>query len=212
MNDIIYDGSCIDRVDSPDDLINQNEKHTAFSEVYNRFLSKITDDMYMELTPQDTLRDLQNLLVNAIPYFEFPRQVIDDFIIIVEEIPKDLISSNDFIIGEVGLDSELVLVEKSYFTAKLTSEEINILAIIMMEGWVQRQLTSIEVTRMKYSGPDFKMTSQANHLSKLLNLLKEVQRQSLHMQRLYKRRKVGSDSGRISSNWSVFRGVSAIDD
>jgi hypothetical protein len=29
---------------------------------------------------------------------------------------------------------------------------------------------------MKYSGADFKMTSQANHLGKLLSLLSETQR------------------------------------
>ena len=57
---------------------------------------------------------------------------------------------------------------------------------------------------MKYSGSDFKMTSQANHLSKLLNLLKESQRESLHMQRLYKRRKLDAASGEYRSNWSIF--------
>ena len=31
---------------------------TQFSTVYNRFLGKITDDMYMELTPEDTVKDL----------------------------------------------------------------------------------------------------------------------------------------------------------
>jgi len=31
---------------------------TLFAEVYNRFLGKITDDMYMELTPADTIKDL----------------------------------------------------------------------------------------------------------------------------------------------------------
>jgi division protein CdvB (Snf7/Vps24/ESCRT-III family) len=46
---------------------------------------------------------------------------------------------------------------------------------------------------MKYSGTDFKMTSQANHLAKLLALQKEIERQSLHMQRLYKRRKLSSN-------------------
>ena len=64
-----------------------------------------------------------------------------------------------------------VYVERSYFTADLTSEEVNILAILMMNGWLQRQVTSIENTRMKYSGSDFKFTSQANHLAKLLSLL-----------------------------------------
>jgi len=43
----------------------------------------------------------------------------------------------------------------------------------MMCAWVQRQVTSIENTRMKYSGSDFKMTSQANHLQKLMGLLSE---------------------------------------
>lgn len=62
---------------------------------------------------------------------------------------------------------------------------------------------------MKYSGADFKMTSQANHLSKLLNLLEESRRDSFHMQRLYKRRKLSN--GGYQSNWSVLRETSAID-
>jgi hypothetical protein len=62
---------------------------------------------------------------------------------------------------------------------------------------------------MKYSGADFKMTSQANHLAKLLTLLNETQRQSHHVQRLYKRRRTGSN-GEIKSNWDVFREDSAI--
>ena len=49
---------------------------TTFAEVYNRFLGKITDDMYMELTPQDTIKDLRNLIINALPGFEFPRKVL----------------------------------------------------------------------------------------------------------------------------------------
>jgi hypothetical protein len=64
---------------------------------------------------------------------------------------------------------------------------------------------------MKYSGTDFKFTSQANHLDKLLKLLSECQRQSHHMQRLYKRRKT-DDKGNIVSNWSCMREVSALDD
>lgn len=55
---------------------------------------------------------------------------------------------------------------------------------------------------MKYSGADFKFTSQANHLAKLLTLLAECQRQSHHMQRLYKRRRTNADTGQIESNWT----------
>ena len=159
---------------------------TLFTSVYDRFFSKITDDMYMELTPQDTLKDVRNLLINSIPGFEFPRKTLNYMINISKE-NEDL----------------------SEFSEELTSEEIDILAILMMNGWLQRQITSIENTRMKYSGTDFKMTSQANHLGKLLNLLSETQRQSKYMQRLYKRRRT-DENGFIKSNWGVFLQDSAL--
>ena len=57
---------------------------TSFASVYNRFLGKITDDMYMELTPRDTIRDLQNLLIDAIPGFEFPKKSLDYDILVKE--------------------------------------------------------------------------------------------------------------------------------
>ena len=190
---------------------------TLFSAVYNRFLGQVTDDLYLELTPEDTLRDLQNLLLNAIPGFEFPRQNLYDYTIELTEKPESDVTPDEFILGTVWGDLESgdllgtpkVLVDKSRFNIELTAEEINILALLMKQGWVQRQVTSIENTRMKYSGADFKMTSQANHLSKLLNLLEEARRDSFHMQRLYKRRKLSG--GKYESNWSVLRETSAID-
>ena len=190
---------------------------TQFSAVYNRFLGKITDDLYLELTPEDTLRDLQNLLLDAIPGFEFPRQNLYDYQIEVKEIGEDELTPDDFILGTVWGDlhapdlSEIprVLVDKSRFNVELTQEEINILALLMKQGWVQRQVTSIENTRMKYSGSDFKMTSQANHLSKLMALLEESRRDSFHMQRLYKRRKIAA--GGYQSNWSSLMELSALD-
>jgi hypothetical protein len=36
---------------------------TPFISIYNRFLGKVTDDMYLELTPEDTIKDLQNILI-----------------------------------------------------------------------------------------------------------------------------------------------------
>lgn len=192
--------------------------NTLFASVYNRFLDKITEDMYLELTPEDTIRDLRNLLINAIPGFEFPRVNLYNYEIITMEIPENELLPDDFVLGTVWgdlpEDSETqipnVIVDRSSFNVELSPEEINILAILMKQSWVQRQVTSIENTRMKYSGPDFKMTSQANHLSKLLNLLEESRRDSLHMQRLYKRRKIDSN-GRYVSNWSILRDKSVLD-
>lgn len=186
---------------------------TMFATIYNRFFGKITDDMYMELTPEDTIKDLQNLLVDAIPGFEFPRVCLTDYEIKTEIINEADAKPGDFILavlwGELPEDEEQespkVLVERSAFAATLTSEEVNILALLMKQAWIERQVASIENTRMKYSGPDFKMTSQANHLQKLLSLLSEAQRESLHMQRLYKRRKLSKKDGRYRSNWTVLR-------
>lgn len=173
---------------------------TQFASVYNRFLGKITDDMYMELTPQDTVKDLQNLLIDAIPGFEFPKKILD-YSILVRPIEDDTSNVTGFV---VRLPDGSGYEDASSFVANLSSEEINILAILMMNGWLQRQVTTIENIRQKYSGTDFKMTSQANHLVKLLTLLAETQRQSHHMQRLYGRRRV-NDDGLIESTWSDFR-------
>lgn len=184
---------------------------TSFVEVYNRFLGKITDDMYLELTPEDTIRDLQKLLIESIPGFEFPRINLYDYTIETKVIKEDEATESDFIIGVVwntpkeGEDvAPDVIVECSCFAADLTTEEINILALLMKQAWVQRQVTSIENTRMKYSGTDFKFTSQANHLQKLLSLLEESRRDSFHMQRLYRRRRPLED-GTYESTWRDFR-------
>ena len=52
---------------------------TSFSLVYDSFLSKITDDMYLELTELDTFRMLEQLLLSAIEKFEFPRVNLWDY-------------------------------------------------------------------------------------------------------------------------------------
>ena len=178
---------------------------TLFASVYNRFLGKITDDMYMELTPRDTIKDLQNLLIDAIPGFEFPRKSLE-YNILERPINSETVNIQGFFIENADGEG---YEDASYFNATLSSEEINILAILMMNSWLQRQITTIENIRMKYSGTDFKMTSQANHLAKLLTLLKETQRQSLHMQRLYKRRRTDAN-GMVRSNWDIFQENSVI--
>ena len=188
--------------------------------------------MYVELTPGDTLRDLQSLLIDSLAGFEFPRiPLLNNYTIRTSTKKRNEVTDNDFIIGKVeetfgdnpfilapGPEEDInededVFVDSSTFNIELNAEEINIIAILMMCGWVQRQVTSIENTRMKYSGSDFKMTSQANHLQKLITLLGECQKQSHHMQRLYKRRRlIQNDSspfnGMYRSNWDTLgRGV-----
>ena len=144
--------------------------NTPFTAIYESFYSKIPDDMYMELTQEDTAALAQDLLLSAVHTFEFPRKPLTYHL--------DCWSVTDG--------------DKQYLTgafeAKLEPEEINILATYMVVEWIGQQLASIENTRMKYSGSDFKFTSQANHMQKLNQMKKDYEREGFHLQRLYKRR------------------------
>jgi hypothetical protein len=134
---------------------------------------------------------MRQLLIDAIPGFEFPRKRLDYVFpkgaMDAPEMIRDYFDGGDIVIdnnytgdldGEEIPEIENSLVDgmdiedadkllkevfspenTSYFNADLTDEEINILALLMEEAWINRQIASIEVTRMKYSGSDFKMTS-----------------------------------------------------
>lgn len=133
---------------------------TTFREIYDSFLGKITDDMYLELTQEDTDKMLFELFEKALHFFEFPRVNIYNYNIELEEYNIDL-----------------------------TTEEINIISTYMVVCWLGQQLATVENVRMKYSGSDFKFTSQANHMAKIQAMRKEYEREGFHLQRLYKRRK-----------------------
>jgi hypothetical protein len=80
---------------------------TTFEEIYNVFLSSITDDMYLELTHEETISMLFDLFQGALPWFEFPRANIYDY----------------------DLDLEA-------YNITLTKEEIKIISIYMIVEWI----------------------------------------------------------------------------
>ena len=151
---------------------------TTFREIYNRFKSMITDDMFMELTPGETDSLLKELLLNSLHNFEFPRVNIYDY---NEELEE--------------------------YNISLTTEEQNIIAVYMIVGWLSQQLASVENTRMKYSGSDFKFTSQANHMAKLQAMKRDYERRGFHLQRLYKRRKVDENGIMRSTFGSIMEPI-----
>lgn len=134
---------------------------TTFREMYDFFLSGITDDMFMEMTKEDTDAMLQEILVAAVPRFEFPRWAD----------PFDLDFKNET------------------FSTKLTTEEKLIIRNYMISEWIGFQLANVDLIRQKYSGSDFSFTSQASHMKQLINLKKEYESQAFHLQRVYCRRR-----------------------
>ena len=120
---------------------------TPFSLVQDLFLSKVTDDLYLELTELDTHRLLQELLLAAIPKFEFPRKPLDDY------ETQDVVDVGKYNGVESDFkDWDLLIYGQGQFNVLLTDEEMNILATYMIVEWIGQQLASIENTRMKYSG------------------------------------------------------------
>ena len=120
---------------------------TSFSLVYDSFLSKVTDDMYLELTELDTYRMLEELLLSAIEKFEFPRVNLWDYELF--EVTNETTyngAESDY------QDVTAILYEGGCFNTQLTHEQINILAVYMIVEWLSQQLASVENTRMKYSG------------------------------------------------------------
>lgn len=109
----------------------------------------------------------------SIPLFEFPNKILD-----------------------FTLDND------GSFIHDLELEEINIIATGMAQIWLQRQVTSIEHTRQKFSGPDFKQSSQASHLQTLIRTLTNTKEEHRRLQMLYSRRR--KKNGKYESAFDLF--------
>ena len=105
----------------------ENITTTPFFFFFYSFLSKITDDMYLEFTELDTFRMLEELLSAAMHKFEFPRFDITDF-------EENYIDEVDTYEGVESNDEEVpaIIYGGGYFNAVLTPEEINILSTYMI--------------------------------------------------------------------------------
>lgn len=144
---------------------------TSFDEMEDFFLAGITDDMYLELTEEDTKAILDEILIAALPFFEFPRN-------------KNLLD---------------VDIENREFGDDLTIEEKMIIRQYMIAEWIGYQLAAIDNVKQKYSGSDFKFTSQASHIKQLIALKENYEKKGFHLQRLYCRRSADKKGNFISS-------------
>ena len=165
---------------------------TPFLTIYNSFLNRVTSEMYMEMTELDTFEQLQGILLNAIPRFKLPRFDILNY----EEGYLDYSGTYK---GVESDNREVTSIKwiGGTFSDILTVEEINILSLAMVIEWFIQQLNTTEYTKMKYSGSDFKFTSQANHMAKLKVMIDKYEEECRCLQDTYKRRKrVDTENGK----------------
>lgn len=165
---------------------------TSFFKIYCRFLDKIQDEAYMELTMDDTLQIIDSILMDAIPDFRFPKFNINNF-------NKDAITID-------GSDEDGNPIVRGAFGTTLTNEEEDIIAELMLNEWYRRQLASTRLTQMRYSTSDFKQTSQAAHMQRLDALIREHDKVIYRKQSLYGRRKIDED-GMYYADYDALAGV-----
>ena len=151
------------------------ETPTTFQEMYDFFLAGITDDMFMELTAEDTAEMLEEILLAALPWFEFP-------------VEKNLFTSIDTVNKNFGV--------------KLNLEEMMIIRQYMIVEWLGFQLATVDLIRQKYSGSDFKFKSQASHIKQLKDLKQQYIDKGFHLQRLYRRRSRMDTNGNFVSAYT----------
>ena len=121
---------------------------TDFSLIYNNFLHTVTDDMYISWSEEETYEDLQGFLTSAIVNFRFPKQNLFDYDLDLEQ-----------------------------FNLKLTPEEIDIITTLMIIEWLKRQITTVRLTELQYTGSDAKVLNTKNQLTGLLNLKQDYEKQ-----------------------------------
>lgn len=113
---------------------------TAFTEVYDRFLPKITDYKILELNDNDVMEMMHGWLRSASVR---QKKIIHDF------------SMDD------GLEQ---------FNADLDDLEIELLSLGMVLEWLRPQINSTALTSQFIGGKEEKFFAQSNHLSALQSL------------------------------------------
>lgn len=122
---------------------------TPWWTVFNAFLSRIEEDEWArEEDTEIVQQDLSQILDMAIFDFRFPRASLD------------LDFTNETFVGELG------------------NGEIQVLATLMKVHWLRRQINTWRVIRQQYSTKDFELSSQANHLDKLIKSLESAEKEA----------------------------------
>jgi hypothetical protein len=88
----------------------------------------------------------------------------------------------DFRFPRIGLE-----VTGNEFDNNLTNQEIQVLATLMKLHWLRRQANTYRLIKQQYSTKDYELSSQANHLDKILKSLEMTEREAKKAQNTYDR-------------------------
>lgn len=114
---------------------------TSYDAIYQRFLNKITSFRILELSDSDVQEMMSMWLTSAISKFR--------------KCKSDLSKRDDEILE---------------FEEDLLDEEQEILALLMVNEWLEPQINSELYINQFYGGKEEKFYSQQQHLDKLMDL------------------------------------------
>lgn len=118
---------------------------TPYTDVYEFFLSKISDYSFLNMSDEEIEEDLGIYLKSSI--INFDTSVSDLY------------------------DRDEVLKQ---FSADLSDKEKDILASLMVVYYLKSKVVTSDTYKLAMSDSDYKIYSQANHIKELLNLYKEM--------------------------------------
>lgn len=119
---------------------------TPFYEIDNMFLSDISDDSFLTHAEEDRETILYDLRTKAVTRFKACKKDLSD-------IDKDL----------------------KQFNNTLTDEEKLIIATIMRKYWLNDKVYSLELLKQRMSNKDWRLSSQSEHLYRLILLSNKLE-------------------------------------
>lgn len=117
---------------------------TPFTDIFDLFLSKITDSQMLSMSQTDLEDQMYNFLISSIPRFRTCKQSLD----------YDSVNRT--------------------FNVDLTIDEKEILSQWMLYNYLDQNIFRIELLKQSLSSKDYALYSQAQHIKELLDLRKNI--------------------------------------
>jgi len=123
-----------------------------YSNVYDLFLDEISDSTFLQFPEIDRDLILKKLLLKSLSRFKACK--------------TDLLDKDDSL---------------EQFNSDPSDEEQLILSTIMRYHWLNQKVYNIELIKQRMTTKDFKLSSQSEHLLRLINLSKELDKEISRM-------------------------------
>ena len=151
--------------------------NTTYSEVYNNFLNRITDDMYVSYTEQETYDDLCPMLKIAITRIYLPK----------EDVKTEILG--------VGSTEENPIYE---FNSELSMETIDMLALLMVREWLNRQMNTVRIMETQFTGSDAKAINTKTQAATIGLAQADIDKQIAAAYHSYQYQVYDADTGKSS--------------